>query len=107
MLYFVPNNQICNLERAPPDKQVLIYGGKLLQDGSRLDQCNIPNESTLHLALGLAGGGCAHSTKKEEDGLGEVTFHDIDVGGKEPTEPVSSFTVQAYRVPAQPLLCNL
>ena len=81
--------------------------GNLTVGGATLHELGIGNNSTIIVSLRACGGGCAHSTNKKEDGLGEVTFHDIDVGGKEPTEPVSSFTVQAYRVPAQPPPFNL
>ena len=78
---------MCDLVGVPPEQQTLIYGGKKLRNRSSLDECNVPEGGTLHLALGLAGGGCTQSAEKEDDAQIEVTFLDIS-GSEEPMEQV-------------------
>ena len=78
---------MCDLVGIPPERQTLIYGGKKLRNRSSLDECNVPEGGTLHLALELAGGGCTQSTKKEDEERDEVTFHDIS-GSKDSNEAV-------------------
>ena len=45
-----------NLTGEPPQKQILAYAGKVLQDGSLIDY-NIRNWSMLSMVLVLMGGG--------------------------------------------------
>ena len=46
---------IHDLVNVPIEDMKLFFSGKLLEDGLRLSNCNIPNESTLVLALKSKG----------------------------------------------------
>ena len=43
-------------EGTPVDQQELVFGSQQLQDGRTMADCNITNESTIHLVLKLNGG---------------------------------------------------
>ena len=49
-------HKICVREGIPPPQQCLVYGGKQLQDDTRLSEYDIVKQSTLHLAARLRGG---------------------------------------------------
>ncbi|KAM3031812.1 hypothetical protein ACUV84_025836 [Puccinellia chinampoensis] len=61
--------RIEDVEDAPASEQMLIFGGKLLQDGRTLKDYGIMAEATIHLMLRLRSCGvkCPVHTKLDED----------------------------------------
>ncbi len=48
--------KICNKERVPKDQQKLIYNGKQLEPGKKLQDYNIMSGDTIYMTLRLRGG---------------------------------------------------
>ncbi|XP_051959959.1 polyubiquitin-like [Xyrauchen texanus] len=48
--------KVFNKERVPVDQQRLIYNGRQLESGKKLQEYDITSESTIHMALRLRGG---------------------------------------------------
>jgi hypothetical protein len=49
-------NSLSETEGVPVDQQRLVFGGKQLEDGSKLGDYNIKDGSTIQLVLKLKGG---------------------------------------------------
>ncbi|KOB69490.1 Ubiquitin/40S ribosomal protein S27a fusion protein [Operophtera brumata] len=65
--------KIEEIEGIPAEQQRLIYGAKEMESGRKLSDYNIQEDSTIHLMLGLQGGG----GREEEVGyeLSSTTAH--------------------------------
>ncbi|XP_023689131.2 polyubiquitin-like [Paramormyrops kingsleyae] len=48
--------KVFNKERVPVDQQRLIYEGRQMEDGKKLEDYDVTNESTIFLTLRLRGG---------------------------------------------------
>ena len=48
--------KIHNKERVPPEKQVLTFNGKTLEDDHKLSEYNVPKGGTVHVTSRLRGG---------------------------------------------------
>lgn len=60
-------NKICDIDGTPPDEQRLVFAGRQLDDGNRLSEYSISNESLIHLVLRLRGGKPVIYLYPEED----------------------------------------
>ena len=48
-------NEICDIDGTPPDQQRLIFAGRQLEDGNKLSEYSISEDSLIHLVLRLRG----------------------------------------------------